>query len=343
MAVEQKKLIDITLLGKYDAKIKTYVGTAETGLNTKIGTLPAKVGEENVADVIDYIDKKIALVNGDASALEGRVAANETAIGKKKNGEEAATGLYLYVDNAAQAAVDAVVAGASESFDTLKEIADWIANDESGAAKMASDITALQGSASDTSASVSIVGVKKYAEEKVAGKNVSAEGETGDNALLTASAASNKVTVASTQKLKDAVTRAEGAVLSLGKATSTETYVSITVTDGDNATVKIDDSVLNTKIGAAKNGETAATGMYADIQGATNQTVKGLEDKVGAVPESVGETATGTVIAYADAKSASDVKAVQGNTTSTVAGVEEKVDALVLAAESDINGLFSAE
>lgn len=41
-------------------------------------------------------------------------------------------------------AIAAVVDSAPETFDTLKEIADWITDDSTGAAKMASDISALQ-------------------------------------------------------------------------------------------------------------------------------------------------------------------------------------------------------
>lgn len=37
-----------------------------------------------------------------------------------------------------------IVAGADQNYDTLKEIADWIMNDTTGAAKMASDISALK-------------------------------------------------------------------------------------------------------------------------------------------------------------------------------------------------------
>lgn len=38
-----------------------------------------------------------------------------------------------------------IVAGADKSYDTLKEIADWILSDTTGAAKMANDITRLDG------------------------------------------------------------------------------------------------------------------------------------------------------------------------------------------------------
>lgn len=42
-----------------------------------------------------------------------------------------------------------IVAGADASYDTLKEIADWIMSDTTGAAKMASDITTLQSNKAD--------------------------------------------------------------------------------------------------------------------------------------------------------------------------------------------------
>lgn len=272
---EQKQLIDITLLGKYDTLLKGVITTKENGINTIIGTLP-----EGHADVMAYIKAQIEGVNGNASALETRVTANETAIGKKAEGEQAATGLYLYTDNAAKKAVDDLVNGATADFDTLKEIEEWIKNDETGAAKMVADIEALKGSALDTSASNSIVGAKKYADEKVAEKNVTAEGESGDAALVEANAEGNKVNINSTAKLKAAVALAETSVQSVEKATSVENFVAMTVVDGDNATIAIDDTALVAKLGAKKNGETAASGMYADIQGATNATVADVNAKV---------------------------------------------------------------
>lgn len=44
------------------------------------------------------------------------------------------------IDSRIQAAIASIVDGAPATFDTLKELADWIADDQSGAAKMAADI-----------------------------------------------------------------------------------------------------------------------------------------------------------------------------------------------------------
>lgn len=70
--------------------------------------------------------------------------------------------------------------------------------------------------------------VKTEIAKAVAAKNVDAEGEEGDSALVTASAEDNTVTVASTQKLKDAVTAAESAVQTIAVATEGQ---EVTVSD----------------------------------------------------------------------------------------------------------------
>lgn len=53
---------------------------------------------------------------------------------------------------------------------------------------------------------------KDHAQDLVDAKNVAAEGETGNTALVSASADANKVTVAATKKLQDAVALAESAL-----------------------------------------------------------------------------------------------------------------------------------
>ena len=54
------------------------------------------------------------------------------------------------VDLAVDEAVNKVTSGASEAFDTLKEVEDWIINDTTGAASMANNISALKAISADT-------------------------------------------------------------------------------------------------------------------------------------------------------------------------------------------------
>lgn len=74
--------------------------------------------------------------------------------------------------------------------------------------------------------------VKAYVDGKVSGKNVTAEGESGDTALVSASADTNNVTVWATDKLKNAVTKAETSVQSVNGQTSS----AVTLTGEDIAT-----------------------------------------------------------------------------------------------------------
>ena len=70
----------------------------------------------------------------DDTALATRVAANESAI-TVLNGSGAGS-----VSKAVSDAIDAVVDGAPATFDTLKELADWISDDQTGAAAIAADL-----------------------------------------------------------------------------------------------------------------------------------------------------------------------------------------------------------
>lgn len=72
--------------------------------------------------------------------------------------------------------IASIIAGADASFDTLKEIADWIVNDTTGAASMANKISALETLVGNTAvatqianaieAALKIDGVDKYALAK---------------------------------------------------------------------------------------------------------------------------------------------------------------------------------
>ena len=112
---------------------------------------------------IKAVDDKIGAANTAATKLTERVTANETAI-TKLNGTGEGSVAKTVADKIAE-----VVAGADKDFDTLKEIADWIMSDTTGAAKMQSDISSLKTLVGDAAVATQIDnalkvdGVDKYA------------------------------------------------------------------------------------------------------------------------------------------------------------------------------------
>ena len=80
----------------------------------------------------------------DDAEVRGLIQDNADAIALLNNGAEVPGSVANTAAAAAAAKVAEVVADANADFDTLKEIADWILNDTTGAADMANDIAALQ-------------------------------------------------------------------------------------------------------------------------------------------------------------------------------------------------------
>lgn len=135
-----------------------------------------KTDIENLQEQIDALQPDDG--SGNAELLQ-KINANESAIAKNTaaitalNAEEGEGSVAQIASNVAVAEIAKVVAGADENFDTLKEIADWIANDTTGAAGMANDIDALQELVGSTAVATQIAeaieealkveGVDKYA------------------------------------------------------------------------------------------------------------------------------------------------------------------------------------
>ena len=112
------------------------VSAAKGELNGTISGVDGRVAAIE-GDYLKGADK--TEINGTISALDGRVAANEGAI-EVLNGEGNGSVKKQVAD-----AIAGVVNSAPEDFDTLKEVADWIASDTTGAAKMQADIARLDG------------------------------------------------------------------------------------------------------------------------------------------------------------------------------------------------------
>ena len=107
----QDAITALNLDTTYAAKTHTHAISEVTGLQT---TLDAKAA---ASDVTALTTKVTTLIGADASKSVRTIAAEETA---------------------------KIVAGADAAYDTLKEVADWIKSDTTGAAKMQSDIADLK-------------------------------------------------------------------------------------------------------------------------------------------------------------------------------------------------------
>lgn len=110
---------------------------AETKL---ISTLLAHSDMEVILSAIKaYVDKQVELANGDTTAVANLLNAVIGADDKAGAIENQKTIRAISAEEVAK-----IVANADTKYDTLKEIADWILSDTTGAAKMASDILQLQ-------------------------------------------------------------------------------------------------------------------------------------------------------------------------------------------------------
>lgn len=135
------------------------VSTLWTRVAEEVAKVDAKVAQ-NAEDILDHgtrlsaAESKIdALEKGTYDDTEVRgliadnvaeIAKNATAIATLNGDAETAGSVAHTATGIAAAKVAEIVAGAEADFDTLKEIADWILNDTTGAADMANDIKALQ-------------------------------------------------------------------------------------------------------------------------------------------------------------------------------------------------------
>lgn len=102
--------------------------------------------EANIKKAIESDDDFVLIIANKAVYDDTEI---KTELGNKISSTDLSTVLESYakaedVNQWITNKIAEVVAGAPEKFDTLKELADWIDNDSSGAAKMSNDITELK-------------------------------------------------------------------------------------------------------------------------------------------------------------------------------------------------------
>ena len=165
--------------------------------------------EAAINDIIAYVKQNRSAIDANISTVNGKVT---TLIGS-----DTAKSVRTIANE--ELAAQLIPSTAKESLDTLQEIAAWIQNHPDDASAMNTAITNLQNlvgtlpqDTEETTVVAWVTAELAALANQISGKNVSASGETGNDALVTASASNNAVTVGSTTKLQSAVAAAESAV-----------------------------------------------------------------------------------------------------------------------------------
>ena len=173
MATDLKKFLDQAGVSTLWGRIAEEVAKVDKKAVDNAAAI--KVNADAIAEHASKID---ALEKGtyDDTELRGLIGDNVEAIADNAaaiellNGAADVDGSVAHTaTQIAAAKVAEIVANADADFDTLKEIADWILNDTTGAADMANDIAALQTLVGDTAVATQIAdaiaaeGLDKYA------------------------------------------------------------------------------------------------------------------------------------------------------------------------------------
>ena len=285
---------------------------------TRIAEEVAKVDAKAVKNTEDLgkLDTRLAAAEGKIEALEKGtyddtavrelIAGNTTKIGENTaaiavlNGDAETAGSVANTANAAAAAkVAEIVAGADANFDTLKEIADWILNDTTGAADMANDIKALEDK---------MVGIESTVVAKIA-----AEIE----AALKADGADKYALASELSSLADRVKAIEDAGYQTAAQVGSAIDAKITALDLANS--------YDAK-GAAATAESNAKAYVDGKDSAMNTRVAALE----AIDHTKFEAAGAAATALADAKSYVDTEI----NTKVIALSTAEFDAAIAAAKA---------
>ena len=209
-----------TLEGKVgSAAVEGEGGAAATGLFKETADNKAAIDKLNGADTIEgSVDYKIKTAL-DKGAVTLEVKDNDAYLGVTSATTEGKGTVYTLaskeaeINKAIKTAADAVKVSVTNgtyvngSVDAAGRVI-TLSEKVQAVAEADADVAEKKGLAEASD-------VKAYVDGKVSGKNVTAEGESGDTALVSASATNNKVTVEATQKLKDAVAKAETSVQSV--------------------------------------------------------------------------------------------------------------------------------
>ena len=324
-----KKFVDFAGLDHFWALAKDYVNAADKAIDDKVVALADVVGDSSKGLVKDLADVRAELNalgdveggQGIGGMIDAKIAALDLANTYEAKGaaedaleaaKEYADGLDGLMDarvadleaidhaklaaDASAAAVATVLDGAPEKFDTLKEVAQWIADSESAAtaADLVTRVGALEAInheayvAADTALETSLKG---YTDTKVEGVRTAAQGMAA-SAGISAEAEAKKYTDAEIAKLSfdnagaaaqaliDAKAYADGLAGNYDAAGAAATAKSEAIAKAaeDAATMLASYYTKSEVDGLLSSADTAAQGYATAAQGAAEAYAKTYTD-----------------------------------------------------------------
>ena len=159
------KTLNETTIPGINIEIAKKANAADVYTKTEVGTI------SEGKTLVEMINEAKSEATYDDTQIKADIKANTDALAIL-NGDVGTVGsVKAEAKAAADIAVATVVDSAPEAMNTLKEVADWIANDESGAAAMANRITANETAinAINHADTGILANAKKYTDDAIAG------------------------------------------------------------------------------------------------------------------------------------------------------------------------------
>ena len=263
------------------------------------------------------------------TTMDGRVTTLETTVGNAESGLVKDVAV-LKGDNTTEGSVAyqiaQIVAGADASYDTLKEIADWIMSDQTGAAKMANDIKANADAISDLETLVGtipadatatdIVGyIAEYVQAQLAASDLSQYAKATDfNALKEVVGDETKGLVKGLTDVTTKATDNESAIATLNGADTVEGSVAKALKDAKDYSDSLATNYATAEQGAK--ADAAATAIGVETNTENSVTATGIYARLESLESVMGTPS---------------VKDDNGNVTTPATGVQKQIEDLEAA------------
>lgn len=314
-----------------------YTKLEDQAVDTVVGYVDAKVAAENKAatdainKVADDLAKEVVRATEAEAELQQQITANKNAI-DVLNGDSTTEGS---VKKQVADAVANLVDGADESFDTLKEIAEWIAEGGDAANDAASIIVRVQEAEKDIDDLEALMGTDSVQAQITAAinnldSNVAATAEAeGKVGVLTGVTQTDGTLTAKTESIVYTATKAD-ALLAAEKQAREE--ADTTLTNNLNKEIQDRQQAINQEVTdrntAIKNAVEALDSNYvpavADVNAGTVAVMTALEIKDGKISTETGSK-TAKVDVYTTAKVDSKISTLESAHDARLDALETKV------------------